>query len=172
MPDEEDGWGSEWGPEKLATGNGPRHRHPVMGGGLREGLTHSHAGAAPRHWHDGDEETRSIGLSPMLGRFETVLRYYRKVEREKRRVLKTKPAFVRHVSFAADGKGATFELHKRGDRAEWTWEVDPGVHPDLAFVRAPFALAEIEKELGMPITFPYADPDKRREGETEPRELG
>jgi hypothetical protein len=156
--------GFQWGPEKHASGyGGPRHRHPVLG--MPEGRTHSHPGAMTRHWHKGDAETDSIGLGPKLGRFETVGSYYRKRERATRRVLKTKPVFVRHVAFQSDGKGATFELHKLGDRAEWIWTLDVGLDPDLALFSTPYELAKLEKELGMPITYPFADPDRRSDDE-------
>ncbi len=78
------------------------------------------------------------------------------------------PSLVRHVELHSDGKGATFELRIVDGSPKWSWSYDPGIPDDLNTTMATeAAIAEMERERGLPLTFPYLDPDREREDEEE-----
>jgi hypothetical protein len=67
--------------------------------------------------------------------------------------------FQRHVAFWESSLGATFRLVlDSSGRPQWTWSYDPGL-PDRwpTFVATNLAITELEKELGLPLTFPSRD---------------
>jgi hypothetical protein len=77
---------------------------------------------------------------------------------------KWKPELVRHVPFYKDGKGATFELRREDGKPKWSWRYDSGTPDDfMTMMATDKAITTIEKELGLPLTFPHLDPDKPRE---------
>lgn len=81
----------------------------------------------------------------------------------------TEPTLVRHVDLYPDGKGATFELRVVGGEPKWRWSYDSGTPDNFnTTVMTEVAITNMEKELGLPLTFPHLDPD--REPEEEERE--
>jgi hypothetical protein len=71
------------------------------------------------------------------------------------------PSLVRHVALFRDGRGVTLSLFSelRGEPHRWSWVFDDGLDgydPRTAEL-AEIAMTKIEKELDLPLSWPYRD---------------
>ena len=66
--------------------------------------------------------------------------------------------FERHVPFTDDGAGATFHIIRSpsGPAFHWTFDAALGRSSLVLMNLAGEALAEIEEELGLPVSFPHS----------------
>lgn len=80
--------------------------------------------------------------------------------------------FQRHVALSSTGLGATFKRVLRSDGTEnWVWSYDTGLVDDLHTMMATEkAVTALEKELGLPLTWPHLDPDAPKPKRVEPTE--
>lgn len=82
-----------------------------------------------------------------------------------------KPEFSRHVPLYPDGKGATFEFHRENGEPKWSWTYDPGTPDNFdTTMLAEMKLTTLQKELGLPLSFPHWDPDREAEKPKPPTE--
>lgn len=84
-----------------------------------------------------------------------------------------KLALIRHVSLTRDGKGATFEMHLVDGKPDWRWTYDSGT-PDDSFtmIATEKAITDIERELGLPLTFETRGAPNRRPANSGQRNEG
>ena len=78
--------------------------------------------------------------------------------------------FQRHVTLAGNGLGANFQrvIDTYGN-AQWTWTYDTGLRDDLhTMIATERAITMLEKELGLPLTWPNHDPDAPKPKRVEP----
>jgi hypothetical protein len=95
---------------------------------------------------------------------------FSRAETTAEKLQRSETVFLRHVGLQADGKGATFFLNRlRDGELKWSWDYDGGLRDDMmTMVATERALCVLEKELGMPMTFPHSDPDRPTSVAKEP----
>jgi hypothetical protein len=78
--------------------------------------------------------------------------------------------FQRHVALDGNGLGATFKrVTDSQGKAQWTWSYDSGLRDDFHTMMATErAITLLEKELGLPLTWPMYDPDAPKPKRVEP----